>query len=661
MNDNDDNEALSFDKLCHTENSDDEFFCDDYFLSDEDDLLLDDAIWLHSDDATASPEQKPSSLTVLGFYPSFTHIYTPDLSLTNMLFKKTAQLTPLSSSNAIVTTDNSVDEQKQALLSNKNLPGINDFIFACKDTGSDTTKIIRANNKHESIGELLSVATDFFKRNFGYESIDAAWIKTKKNKKSVARVITAKKKGDKTAKIIFISKNFDQYYVQRNYLNAANISSSHKFAPINTVIDVEFVIQALLYLGELAFDEKTLAEKGLNLKTMPKILIATLNFNLIPRVSNDYSGKNRYILRVVGNDPIYAETSNKGIPDFDCSSYSFVTRHKDLDLPSNQEYAYLASLELAKQPYGKRWVLGTSPLVNDLFRCLFNRHQFQSEYISSSILFSFDFLKAYLQATGRSFNISARPVSGTDKAYYMSTLAHDKTSIHPFLADPVFHLSSTACLENDTSVISYDLKDLLIENSHAYSNNKDLGELLSKRLLRFFCDLYFNRYGISTDFYRPSSSLTTKFIEKAKIQTTSVRGQEDIGITALSFYSDAYFSVDISSLTFQVGRPLFDITFAKDGVVTTCSLFESFAQEGLISLSDDELFSYTILYSTSGSIYKVVRGLFFDETIKYLIDEMLSSSTATCLSMDRFDIMRELKNISYLHGYDLHPYYLRQS
>lgn len=656
------NEAFSFDKLCHTENSDDEFFCDDYFLSDEDEinLLLDNSIiWSHPDEVPASPEQKPSPLTVLGCLSRFTPIYTPNPSLTSILFKNIAPPTTLSFSNATVAADNSKENQKQTLLSNKDLPGANDFIFACKDRNSDKTRIIRANNKDGSMDELLSVARDFFKHNFGYESIDAAWIKTKKNKKSVARVITAKKKGDKTAKIIFISKNFDQYYVQRDCLNIANISSSHKFAPISTVLDVEFVIQGLLYLGDLAFDEKTLAEKGLDLKTMPKILIATLNFNLVPRISSDHSGKNRYILRMVGNDPIYAETSNKGLPNFDCSSYSFITRHKDLDLSANQDSVYLASLELAKQPYGKRWVLGTSPLVNDPFRYLFNRHQFQSKYISSSIVFSFDFLKAYLQATGRSFNLSARPVSGTDKAYYMSTLAHDKTSIHPFLADPVFHLSSTACLENDTSVISYDIKDLLIDNSHAYSNDKDLGEFLSKRLLRFFCDLYFNRYGISTDFYCPSSPLSTKFIEKAKIQTTSARGQEDIGGTALSFYSDAYFSVDISSLTFQVGRPLFDITFAKDGVVTTCSLFESCPQEGLISLSDDERLSYTILYSTSGSIYKVVRGLFFDETIKYLIDEMLSSSTATCLGMDRFDIMRELKNISYLHGYDLHPYYFR--
>lgn len=649
---NPDNEAL---------NSDDELFCDDYFLSDEDDLLLDNAIWLHPDAATASPEQNPSSLTVLAFPGYLTRIYNPNLSLTNVLFKKPTLSTPLSLLGTTVAADSSKENQEQTLLSNKNLPGINDFIFACKDTGSDTTKIIRANNKHGSIGELLSVATDFFKRNFGYESIDAAWIKTKKNKKSVARVITAKKKGDKTAKIIFISKNFDEYYVQRDYLNAANISSSHKFAPINTVIDVEFVIQGLLYLGDLAFDKKNLADKGLDLKTMPKVLMATLNFDLIPHAPGGYSSESRCILRMVGNDPIYAKTSDKRLSGFDCSSYSFVARHKDLDLSASQESTYLASLELAKQPYGKRWVVGTSCLVRDPFRSLFNQHQSQSEYISSSIVFSFDFLKAYLQATGRKFNISVRPVSGTDKAYYMSTLAHDKTNIHPFLADPVFHLSSTSCLENDTSVISYDLKDLLIDNSHAYSNDKDLGEFLSKRLLRFFCDLYFNRYGVSTDFYCPSSSLSTKFIEKAKIQTTSVRGQEDIGITALSFYSDAYFSVDISSLTFQVGRPLFDITFAKDGVFTTCSLFESCAQEGLISLSDDELFSYTILYSTSGSIYKVVRGLFFDKTIKYLIDEMLSSSTATCLSMDRFDIMRELKNISYLHGYDLHPYYLRQS
>ena len=547
----------------------------------------------------------------------------------------------------------------------ENITDFHDYILVCQNSNSEEINTICASNAdQQGIHHLIATATQFLEDTLSCTDIRMMTFEHVGGGFAYFKVFTARIGLDES-KVIAISNSAP--------LASGEIALDYP-RKINRICELESVIAGLVLFGYLSADADYLVSCDKALSDIPKILIATLSpkslflpYSAYPTYASSqapFNPKDKYIVRMVSNDPIYMEISKTSRKVFSASVIATRRRLKtiknDLELISvtdNKPMPDLPDVVEAKQ--GNVWLLDTSADLKTQDSLIRNKTVIpRFNELRASLLLSNEFLEAFLLLSNRSIDLSISAISNSEEYYSVSVSrkpvgdASDTKPLH-FLPEPLFDV-----FLNAANPIRYDIRSLIADGLYSHSF---LSSVWHNAGWRGFIGYFDNVSGtldghishwlyllmINTYF---NIDVLLPILARPKVMLSSPP------IGEVSFCPDSdqtkTLALDLKGMDFVVGHPIFEVDYYSEGKLYSCSVFSSPRTAGVLIHKEN----FTAIYFLEGVVFHIHSAMTLVQITTSLLDRLSVSDEAVISNLDVFDVMRDVVGVArQAAGFELKP------
>ena len=559
------------------------------------------------------------------------------------------------------------------------------YILAYRDRKSSEIVVITAlESDKEGFELLLKELNDFLSRNCGYCDFQARWMNNSSynSQYSNVRVITAFNTKLGQEEVLFVSKKMGISQIGEDTVGLTNI------------VDIGFAIDGLIVNGALDFQKEALEAKGETCDDVPVVVLAQLRnpYRSISDLDNDinsqdliarafnrdsaevrYDETNRYINKVVSNDPHHNSTANTKTYDvFDYSIFAHRSRYKSIT-KYNENVA-----QIAKPLLEKCWLFGSDTLSNSYYTH-WKKSLADKGNLKNSLVLSEPFLAAFFKLSNRGFNLEIRETRGVVGSYHIAVYHKNHLSDNDFVPPASVQVS----MDKDSQRFIYKGKDALFDigqllqkgwtdqttpekwsherKYHVVTQGK-LSDLTAHWLWSVLAEQMLTADLKDAAYYKTKGSFESHYIDNGTIYVDSHNKtvyslSEDYTNRQSSYYLQTSINrqysnslpvevvaIPISGVKFKVGQALFEV-YAK-GLIPSLdkylSLFISGQNEGFYQ-KDRNHTTYTLLETdSSGAITTIYSFVDISGAIKKMVSMLVENEYVKAMGMDVFDVTRSV-------------------
>lgn len=566
------------------------------------------------------------------------------------------------------------------------------YILAYRDKKSSENVVITAlESDKEGFELLLKELNDFLSRNCGYCDFQARWMNNSSHNSQYdnVRVITAFNTKGGQEEVLFVSQKMGSSQVDEDTVGLTNI------------VDIGFAIDGLIVNGVLDFQIEALEAKGETCDDVPVVVLAQLRnpYRSISNFDNDinsqdliaraltfkdspfnrdrpevrYDETNRYINKVVSNDPHHNSTANTKTYDvFDYSIFAHRSRYKSIT-KYNENVP-----QIAKPLLEKCWLFGSDTLSKSYYTH-WKKSLADKGNLKNSLVLSKPFLAAFFKLSNRGFNLEIRETRGVVGSYHIAVYHKNHLSDNDFVPPASVQVS----MDKDSQRFIYKGKDALFDigqllqkgwtdqttsgkwsherKYHVVTQGK-LSDLTAHWLWLVLAEQMLTADLKYAAYYKTKGSFESHYIDNGTIYVDSHNKtvyslSEDYNNRQSSHYLQTSINrqysnslpvevvaIPISGVKFKVGQALFEV-YAK-GLIPSLdkclSLFISGQNEGFYQ-KDRNHTTYTLLETdASGAITTIYSFVDISGAIKKMVSMLVENEYVKAMGMDVFDVTRSV-------------------